>query len=116
MNKDMLFLVAAVAAVLMMSKKAGAAPKPASTTAMPATASGASPVANNLNNQLWSSLLGGGWKSLVDTGSGTSPFLMRNEYGQVVTSDGKPIDTGISDISDIMSGQLGPDYLSQMGY
>lgn len=116
MNKDMLFLVAAVAAVLMMSKKASAAPRPASAATMPATAGGASPLANNLNNQLWSSLLGGGWKSLVGSGSETSPFLMRNDYGQVVTSDGRPIDTGISDISDTMSGLGGRDYLSELGW
>lgn len=116
MNNNTLILVAAIAAVIVMSKKASAAPKPATTTGMPSTASGASPIASNLNNQLWSSLLGGAWNSMVGSSSGTTPFLMRNEFGQVTTSDGKPIDTGISDISDIMSGWGGTDYLSEMGW
>lgn len=117
MNKDMLFLVAAVAAVLVMSKKAGAkaAPAPASN----------SPVATNLNNQLWSNVLGGAWKSLVNS-DGVGTFLMRNEAGQVVTSDGKPIDSVYSDISTgISTGYIpdvdvsapdGVDYLAKQGW
>lgn len=119
MNKDMLFLVAAVAAVLVMSKKAGA-----QGAARPVASS--SPVATNVNNELWQNVLGGAWKSLVGSG-GTGTFLMRNPFGQVVTSDGKPVDSVYSDIStaistgyvpdvDVSAASDGVDYLSKMGW
>lgn len=117
MNKNMIFILAAAAAVLMMSKRGSAQPA----TSAPA---GYSPVATNVNNQLWTSVLGGAWKSLVGP-DGTAPFLMRNIGGQVVTSDGKPIDTAYSDISDAIStGYIsdvdvsagGIDWLSKLGW
>lgn len=118
MNKNMIFLMAAVAAVLVMSKKAGARP-----TTGAAPIAGANPTATNLNNQLWSNVLGGAWKSLVAGGTGT--FLMRNDAGQVTTSDGRPIDSAYSDISDAISTGFvqdvdvsagGVDWLGKMGW
>jgi hypothetical protein len=118
MNKNMMFLLAAVAAVLVMSKKAKAAPG----AAAPA---GASPVATSVNNDLWAKVLGGTWKALVANGTNTdgTPFLMRNGLGQVVTSDGKPVESVYSDITGALSGGVdttdasgGVDYLSQMGW
>lgn len=116
MNNNMLFLVAAVAAVLVMQKKASAAPAAAAPVVT-------NPVATNLNNQLWASVLGGAWNSLT---SGNSPFLMRNSSGQVVTSDGKPIDKTYTDISNVIStggysdvdvtGSDGVDWLGKMGW
>jgi hypothetical protein len=118
MNKNMMFLLAAVGAMLVMSKKARAA---TSTAALP----GASPVANNVNNQLWSKVLGGAWKALVANGTNTdgTPFLMRNDLGQVVTSDGKPVESVYADMTGALSGGVdtteasgGVDYLGQMGW
>lgn len=118
MNKNMMFLLAAVGAVLVMSKRATAAPR---TAALP----GASPVANNVNNQMWAKVLGGTWKALVANGTNTdgSPFLMRNDLGQVVTSDGKPVESIYSDITGALSGGVdtseasgGVDYLGALGW
>jgi len=116
MNNNMLFLVAAVAAVLVMSKKSTAAPAAAAPVVT-------NPVATNLNNQLWANVLGGAWSSLT---SGNSPFLMRNSSGQVVTSDGKPIDKAYTDLSNVIStggiagidvtGSDGVDWLGTMGW
>lgn len=118
MNKNMMFLLAAVAAVLVMSKKAKAAASPAATP-------GASPIATNVNNDLWAKVLGGTWKALVANGTNTdgTPFLMRNDLGQVVTSDGKPVESIYNDITGALSGGVdttdasgGVDYLGQMGW
>jgi len=99
MNNNMLFLVAAVAAVLVMNKKSRAAtPAPSA-----ATVAATSPTATNLNNQLWANVLGGAWNSLVGSGGSTSPFLMRDSAGRVVTSDGKPIDQAYTDLSNVIS-------------
>lgn len=98
MNNNGIFLLAAVAAVLVMSKKAKAA-----TAATPIS----TPVATNVNNQFWQSLLGSTWKSLV-TPDNVSSFLMRNSAGQVVTSDGKPVDSALPWISAALSGSSTP--------
>lgn len=113
MNKNALFLLAAVAAVLVMKQKAAAASAPAA----------ASPVANNVNNQMWNSILGNTWKSLINN---APAFMMRNDNGQVVTSDGKPVNSALPAISAAISNSGyddvstaapdGTDYLSTMGW
>lgn len=120
MNNNTLLLVAALGAVFLMSRKASAA-TPAAAAASPLATS------NNVNNQLWSAVLGGAWRSLVSPGSaGNSGFLMRNDFGQVVTSDGKPVNSVFSDLSNAIStggysdvdvsAPDGTDYLSLLGW
>jgi hypothetical protein len=117
MNNNTLILVAALGAVFLMSRKAAAA-KP--TTAPTAPIGGM--VGTNVNNQLWTAVLGGAWKSLVTPeDQGSSNFLMRNSFGQVVSSDGKPVDSVYSDISDAISGgdytaPDGTNLLATMGW
>jgi hypothetical protein len=120
MNKNMIFILAAAGAVLMMSKQARAtAPAGSASRPIPST---------NVNDQLWTSLLGGGWKMLRDaqTDSGTAAFLKRNFLGQVVTSDGKPVGQEYQDLLPATYGEFMPvdlggasggvDYLSEMGW
>lgn len=119
MNKNsMLLVLAAAAALYVMSRRPANA-----ATAAPV---GANPIANNVNNQLWAGVLGGAWTSLVN--GGDVPFLKRNYLGQVVTSNGTPIDT--PQVRDAMSPieasfgsgvnvgdpTTGVDYLEQMGW
>jgi hypothetical protein len=114
MNKNALFLLAAVAAVLMMKQKAAAASAPAAA---------ASPVATSVNNQMWNSILGNTWQGLV---SGATGFLMRNDQGQVVTSDGKPVTSVLPAISSALTNggyedvdtaaPDGTDWLANMGW
>lgn len=114
MNKNMLLVLAAGAALYIMSRKASAA----------AVASAPSPVSNNFNNDMWAKILGGNWRSLTQGGASV-PFLMRNGAGQVVTSDGKPIDSQAQDILpatymtampvDLTAASGGVDYIGQLG-
>jgi hypothetical protein len=95
--KDNTVLILAGAAVLLlvMKKKAAAATVPTTGTA----------VTSNVQNQMWQSILGPAWKALLapsSTGAG-SGFLMTNNWGQVVTSDGKPVDSTLPAISSALS-------------
>lgn len=123
-NDNTILLVAALGAVLLLSKKAKAATP---TTPAQVAATGSGLVANNLNNQLWTNVLGGAWKSLVSPDSASSSnFLMRNGLGQVVTSDGKPVDSVYSDVSTAIStsgipgvdvsAPDGTDWLANLGW
>jgi hypothetical protein len=124
MSKDntLLLVAAAAAALFIMSKKA----KATGTTAAQVAQTGSGHVATNVNNQLWANVLGGAWKSLVSPDSGNTNFLMRNPFGQVVTSDGKPVDSVYSDLSDTLStGGIpgvdvsapdGTDWLANLGW
>jgi hypothetical protein len=121
MNNNTLFLVAAIVAVVVMKKK---------TAAPVAPAGPAGPIATNVNNQLWTSILGGAWKSLISPSDSNDGFLMKNSVGQVVTSDGKPVNSVLPAISGAMSGSDysqgyesvstggpdGTDWLAQMGW
>lgn len=118
MNNNILILVAAVAAVVMLNK-AKAATAPAGTKSAPA------PVIN-ANGALWSALMGGGWKAIADAknSDGSPAFLMTNDYGQIVTSDGKPVGQEYSDLFPATVGNMmpvdvslgGTDYLSAIGW
>lgn len=117
MNNNILILVAAVAAVVMLNK-AKAATAPAGSKSAPAAV-------NNANGALWSALIGGGWKAIADAknGDGSPAFLMTNPFGQIVTSDGKPVGQEYSDLFPATVGGFmpvdlsmgGTDYLSQIG-
>lgn len=96
-NSTVLILAGAAALLLVMQKKRAAAAAPAN--------SPAGSTATSVNNQMWQSILGGAWKSLTAptaTGSGAG-FLMTNNWGQVVTSDGKPVDSSLPAISSALS-------------
>ncbi|MGB9109647.1 MAG: hypothetical protein WCC39_13260 [Telluria sp.] len=120
MNKNMIFILAAAAAMLMMSKQARAT--------APAGSASAPVKSTNVNDQLWSSLLGNGWKALRDaqTDTGGAAFLERNFLGQVVTSDGKPVGQEYQDLAPTTYGNFlpvdlggasgGVDYLAEMGW
>jgi hypothetical protein len=49
----------------------------------------------NVNGDMWARLLGSGWQSLVtaQNSDGSASFL-KNSFGLVTTSDGKPVDGG----------------------
>jgi len=129
MNRDILILGAAVAGVMFMAKQAQAN----STKPAVIAQSGTGKVANNINNELWKGVLGGAWKALVDQSASSAgsdgSFLMRNWLGEVVTSDGKPIDSNAQAISLAISGDAagpggiidtsapdGTDWLMGMGW
>lgn len=86
MSKDntLLLVVIAVGAVVLMNKKAVAAPVAAPAATTPTT---------SVQNDLWKSLLGTGWSLLkgAQNTDGTAAFLEKNFLGQTVTSDGKPV-------------------------
>lgn len=87
MKNDTVVLAAlAVAAVLLINKQGAAAGATGvkSSTAQPTV---------NVQNSLWTSLLGTGWTMLKDAqnADGTAAFLEKNFFGQTVTSDGKPV-------------------------
>ena len=126
MNQNTMFLFAAVGAAYVMAKKeADKKARAAAAAKAPSQSNSPSPVTTNVNNQLWSKVLGGAWNALVEKGSSTdgAPFLMRNDIGQVVTSDGKPVNSIYSDITGALSGGVdtseasgGVDYLGGMGW
>lgn len=121
MNKNLMVVAVAVAAVLILNKAATAATSGAKSA----------PVKNtNVNDQLWSSLLGGSWKALTDAknADGSQAFLMKNALGQAVTSDGKPVGEewqrmfpatylqGAGLPVEIGTAGDSTDYLAQLGY
>lgn len=90
MNKNLILLAAIGAAVmLVLQKQAQAA---AATTA---TTTSSNPKTVNVNGDMWTRLLGAGWLNLTGAQNpdGSPAFLMNN-WGQVTTSDGKPVDGG----------------------
>lgn len=75
----------AVGAVVLLNK--------AKATTAPAGTKSSAPTNTSMNGQLWQSLLGDSWKALTDAknADGSQAFLMTNPFGQIVTSDGKPV-------------------------
>lgn len=104
-NNAALIAVGVVGAVLLLKKKTAMAARPAtgSPTAQPST---------NLNGDMWARLLGKSWQSMLQAGmvnqgaGGNQPFVMRNLFGQVVTSDGTPVSSG-DPLSDWVSMNTG---------
>lgn len=115
-----LILLAAIggAVVLVLQKQAQAA----GVAAQPMPVQGlfytpAQQQSANVNGDMWARLLGDGWRNLVSTqNSDGSPAFLKNDFGQVTTSDGKPVGG-----SDPMSAYVqsmtglptsgGPDYI-----
>lgn len=92
MNKDNLMLIGALGiAALIVLPKLKAKSAPAAATATPKT--------QNVNNEMWTKLLGGAWTQLIQanggSGAGATPFIVKNAFtGLFSTSDGKPLYTG----------------------
>jgi hypothetical protein len=91
--KNALLIVAIGGAVLLVLQKqaqaAAVSPKASSSTINAAKTV-------NVNSDMWSRLLGDGWRNMVgaQNADGSAAFLMKNMFGQITTSDGKPIDGG----------------------
>lgn len=125
MSKEKLILVAAVGvAALMILPKLRAQFAGAGGPRLGAAA----PVpSNNVNNEMWTKLLGGAWSDIMRyNGQSTSgyngqqPFVMRDAYsGLYRTSDGKPLYTG-DGATDFMIANTGlsgtsADWTSNLG-
>lgn len=86
-KNTILLAVLGVAAVLYM-RRTPAAVLAAQNTSVKA---GSTTATQNVNNQMWSTLLGVGWSYLRDNQNGAGSLFGKNALGQFVTSDGKPI-------------------------
>jgi hypothetical protein len=86
-KNTILLAVLGVAAVLYM-RRPSAAVQAAQNTSVKA---GSTTATQNVNNQMWSTLLGIGWSALRDNQNGVGSLFGKNALGQFVTSDGKPI-------------------------
>jgi hypothetical protein len=93
MSKNILLVAALGAAVFLVLQKQAQA-KGATTPAAPAKGS-TTPAQVNVNGDMWARLLGDGWRNLVgaQNSDGTAAFL-KNTWGQITTSDGKPVYAG----------------------
>jgi hypothetical protein len=98
-NTLLLVVVAAGAVVLLNKNKTvaaavGIAPAPSTQT-------------NNVQNDLWKSLLGTGWTMLkgAQNTDGSAAFLEKNFFGQTVTSDGKPVGSELLNLFPSTYGQ-----------
>lgn len=122
MSKNILLIGAVAAVAVVMMNKARAQVAPAGSASAPVQTV-------NVQNQMWSQLLGGAWKSLTTAKNpdGSPAFLMKNMFGQITTSDGKvvsdevaelfPYTYGLGDLSvDIGAPSNGVDYLGLMGW
>lgn len=106
MNKNVI-AVAVLAVVGAVYWKRTMAAATAAGAGRPAQA--ATPV-NNTNSDMWTKLLGDGWKALLSSDTGKSMFGM-NGYGNLVTSDGKPVsDT----MKSILPNVLGDGYTPEL--
>ncbi len=103
MNKNLILIAAAAAGAFLLLKQARPAtgPRVGTTTANPVAS-------KNVNSDMWSLLLGNGWRNLVSAQNpdGSGAFLMKNAYGQTVTSDGTPVSTG-DPVNDYLQTSLG---------
>lgn len=101
MNKNMILIAAVAVGAVMVLNRAAAQVAPAG--------SRSAPVQNtNVNDQLWTKLLGGGWTGLRDAtnSDGTAAFLKRNFLGQTVNSVGVPISEQIEDFTPTTFGEM----------
>jgi hypothetical protein len=124
MSKDIILITAiAIAAVLVMGKQkqaAGAGMTAAQKAAAGLTYSAAQQQSANMNGDMWTRLLGDGWRTMVSAqnSDGSAAFL-KNIFGQVTTSDGKPVASGdpVANYVDAVAGFMPSpttDYLSTL--
>lgn len=113
MSKDLILLAAIGAAVvLVLKKQQTTAQSAAGMTVAQKQAAGLMPtkaqdITANVNGAMWATLLGDGWRNLVNAknADGTRAFIT-NSFGQAATSDGKPIGTG-NPIDDMVTAWTG---------
>jgi hypothetical protein len=115
MSKDIILFAAIGAAVLLVMKKqavAAAVTQGAPMTEAQKIAAGLLPtkaqnITANVNGDMWARLMGEGWRNLLgaQNADGTKAFVT-NSFGQVTTSDGKPVGSGdpIADYANIIGG------------
>jgi hypothetical protein len=121
-SKNILLIAAIGAAVFLVVSKqaqaaaAGRAPAGAGGGALLTTAQKAqmgliytAPQAQsaNVNGDMWTRLLGDGWRQMVgaQNSDGSAAFLKRGLFGQVTTSDGKPVSGGGDPIANYIAGE-----------
>jgi len=122
MSKDILLIGGAAAVVVLMLNKAKAQVAPAGSASAPI-------LSNNVQNQMWGSLLGQGWKALTSAqnADGSPAFLSKNWLGQITTSDGVVVSDEVTELFPATYGGFMPvdlsapgggadDYLSIMGW
>lgn len=115
MSKNILLLAAIGGAVfLVLQKQAQAATTTAATPAKTTT-----PATVNVNGDMWARVLGSTFAGFINSAApGSTSTFLKNTWGQITTSDGKPVYTG-DPLSDF--GQASPglssgnvDYVGQM--
>lgn len=107
MNKNVIALAALAVVGAVYWKRTMMA---AAAASRPATQAPAAPV-KNTNSDMWVKLLGEGWKTLLSSETGKSLFG-KNSYGQLVTSDGKPIsDEMVSLLPNVLGDGYTPELL-----
>jgi hypothetical protein len=121
MNKNLLLIAAVAIGAVMVLNKAAAQVAPAGSRS-------AQLPSNNVNNQLYTEIMGGAWASLRDAvnSDGSRAFLMKNQMGQTVTSTGIPISEVWEEPLPVTYGNYipievgapggGTDYLGQMDW
>lgn len=126
MSKNLILVAAIGAAVLLVvSKQASAAKGPPMTTAQKQAAgllyTAPQTQSVNVNGDMWTRLLGDGWRNLAgaQNADGTAAFLKRGMFGQVTTSDGKPVGgedpgAGYFDVLAGLPSDSGQNYLESI--
>lgn len=92
-----------VAGFVIYKKMSGAA-----APTRPTTGTAAALPTRNVMGDMWSRILGGAWTQALGAAKATGgqAFVMRDQFGRVVTSDGKPVGSG-DPLSDWMGVNLG---------
>lgn len=128
MNKNILLIAAIGAAVLMVVKKQ------ASAKAVPTGSGAAMTVADkqryglmytpqqtqtaNVMGDMWTRLMGDGWRNMVKAqNEDGSRAMIVNDWGQVTTTDGKPVGSGdpVVDFMDAEGVNLAMPYENYLG-
>lgn len=125
MSKELILVAAIGAAVLMVVSKQAKASAPAMTAAqLQAKGFMYTPEQQrtaNVNGDMWARLLGNGWEYLSSAQNADgSPAFLKNSFGQVTTTDGKPVNGGdpIAAFQQVAAGlpqgSFGTDYLGMI--
>jgi|GEM_PF-5641876 hypothetical protein len=94
-SKNVLLMAALMVGAVIYMKKAKASSGPSGTV----KALNKQEEARNINDPMWTGLLGGAWKALktAQTKDGSAAFLKRDFLGRITTSDGKPVGQQLAD-------------------
>lgn len=90
--------------------------KAGTTTAARPGTTGSTLPAMNMNGDMWGRLMGGAWSQLLNASTGSGPaFVMKDQFGRVVTSDGRPVGSG-DYLTDYITMQTGlPALIDEYG-